>query len=105
MSATKEGFCTVGEAIEELVSRISEALADVAHGMADETEKVSKGVTAMVKSLEGVAAKLEAMQTPDQIIEIKLSPMIQGLTRAVNTFAKNADAQAKSVDAPRTRSR
>ena len=39
------------------------------------------------------------MQTPEQIIEIKLNPMIQGLSRAVNNFTKNAELQAKTVDA------
>jgi hypothetical protein len=38
------------------------------------------------------------MQTPEHIIEIKLNPMIQGLSRAVNNFTKGAEAHAKAVD-------
>jgi hypothetical protein len=52
----------------------------------------------MIRSLESVVSKLNSLQTPDQIIEIKLSPMIQGLTRAVNNFGKYAELQAKAVD-------
>jgi hypothetical protein len=36
---------------------------------------------------------------PEKIIEIKLNPMIQGLSRVVNNFGKNAETQARAVDA------
>jgi methyl-accepting chemotaxis protein len=66
-------------------------LADAVGGLSQTTEQ-------MIKSLESVVAKLKALQTPEEIIEIKLSPMIQGLTRAVNSFGKYVEEHAKSVD-------
>lgn len=45
-----------------------------------------------------MVAKLASLQTPDHIIEIRLNPMIQGLSRAVNNFGKHAELQAKAVD-------
>jgi hypothetical protein len=66
-------------------------LADAVGGLSQTTEQ-------MIKSLESVVAKLKALQTPEEIIEIKLSPMIQGLTRAVNSFGKYVEEHAKSMD-------
>jgi hypothetical protein len=43
-------------------------------------------------------SKLKSLQTPEQIIEVKLNPTIQGLSRAVTKFATNAEAQGKAVD-------
>ena len=37
------------------------------------------------------------MQTPDNIIEIKLQPMIQGLSRAINALDKSIEAQSSVV--------
>lgn len=88
-----------GETIDGLISDVSSALAQMSKQIAIQTGELSKGSTTMVKSLETVANKLEAMQTPEHIIEIKLNPMIQGLSRAVNTFSKSAEAHAKAVDA------
>jgi hypothetical protein len=61
--------------------------------------ELSRSAAAMAKSLDGVVAKLTAMKTPEQIIEIKLNPTISGLSRSVNNFAKNAELQARAVDA------
>jgi hypothetical protein len=74
-------------------------LEKLAEQIAKEAGQLSKGAHATVQAIELIVAKLTSLQTPDQIIEIKLSPMIQGLTRAVNTFSKGAEAQAKAVDA------
>jgi hypothetical protein len=87
------------ETIEELNARISKTLETAIRQIADQLSHVSKSSSAMASAIDKVVSKLEAMQTPDQIIEIKLNPMIQGLSRAVNTFSKNAEMQAKSVDA------
>jgi hypothetical protein len=88
-----------GDTILHLNSRISEALESAVISISDEVGRLSRTTVQVVNSFESIISKLAALQTPDHIIEIKLSPMIQGLTRAVNNFSKNADAQAKLVDA------
>jgi len=87
-----------GATIEQLSTRISGAFDATAAQIRDASGELSRSSTALVTSINTVASRLTAMQTPDNIIEIKLSPMIQGLSRAVNTFTKNAETQAKAVD-------
>jgi hypothetical protein len=87
-----------GDAIVHLSARISEALESASSRIAGEVGHLSQTTEQMIRSLESVVSKLNSLQTPEQIIEIKLSPMIQGLTRAVNNFGKYAELQAKAVD-------
>ncbi|WP_445216980.1 hypothetical protein ACKWRH_33350 [Bradyrhizobium sp. Pa8] len=53
----------------------------------------------MTKAIDGVTSKLATLQTPDQIIEIKPSPVMSALTRAINSFNKSAEVQAQTIEA------
>jgi hypothetical protein len=84
--------------IDEVSTRMTKSLDAIATRLAEDAAQLSRSAAATVKGLDTVVSKLSAMQTPEQIIEIKLNPMIQGLSRAVNSFSKNAEAQARAVD-------
>lgn len=88
-----------GETLDDMNQRIVETLETVSARLAHEGEELSRSTASIVKSIDGVATKLATLQTPDQIIEIKLSPVIQGLTRAINSFNKSAEIQAKTIEA------
>src|SRR5262249_22343118 len=88
-----------GDTIQSLNERISEALEKAVKNISDEVGQLSQSTLLIIKAFEGIVSKLTALQTPDQIIEIKLNPMIQGLSRAVNNFGKHAETQARAVDA------
>jgi O-succinylbenzoate synthase len=75
------------------------ALDLVSQRLAEDGQRFSKGMTVAVAAIESMSSKLAAMQTPEKVIEIKLQPMIQGLTRAVNAFDKTSQAQALSAEA------
>ena len=87
-----------GTTIDGLSIRISGSLDGIATKLADSANKISQSAAATAKALESVVTKIGGMQTPDQVIEIKLNPAIQGFTRAVNNFSQNAAVQAKAVD-------
>jgi hypothetical protein len=87
------------DAIERLNTRISTAMDDLAIQISTDGSQLSKRTAAVVKAIDGVVSKLTSLQTPEKIIEIKLNPTIQGLSRVVNNFGKNAETQARAVDA------
>ncbi|MGO8975712.1 MAG: hypothetical protein ACLQNV_19575 [Steroidobacteraceae bacterium] len=87
------------DTIQYLSTRISDVLETAVRQISDEVGQLSMSTVLVVKSFDSIVSKLTALQTPDQVIEIKLNPMIQGLTRAVNNFGKHAEMQAKAVDA------
>lgn len=87
-----------GDSIEQYNRRISEQLDKVATQVTSESERLSKSTAAIINSMNTVASKLQQLQTPDNIIEIKLNPMVQGLSRAVNNFGKSTEAQAQLVE-------
>jgi hypothetical protein len=86
------------ETIDHLSARLSRSLEALSTQITEGTTLLSKGSGAFLKSIDAIASKLEAMQMPDRVIEIKLNPLIQGLSRAVNTFSKNADSQTEAVN-------
>lgn len=88
-----------GETIERLNSRISTSLEAAVGEIVEDVGHLSKSTASIVKSIDDVNEKLMSLQTPEHIIEIKLNPMIQGLSRAVNKFGRSAEIQAEAVDA------
>lgn len=88
-----------GQTLDDLNERIVETLEAVSARLEREGDQLTRSTATIVKAMDSVATKLATMQTPDQIIEVKLAPMIQGLTRAINTFSKSAETQAQTIDA------
>ncbi|PZQ12338.1 MAG: hypothetical protein DI565_16025 [Ancylobacter novellus] len=86
-----------GSALDALSSSMVERLKDSASHLSAETDRLTKGASAVAESLDQISAKLSSMQTPDQVIEVKLAPMIQGLTKAVNAFGKNTESQSLAM--------
>lgn len=87
-----------GDTVGALADRIVETLDEVSERLVQQTENFTRGAEASAEAMRRTIAKLEAMQTPEQIIEIKLAPMIQGLSRAVNSFRTSAEMHEKTVD-------
>ncbi len=88
-----------GDTLDDLSERVVQTLEKISDRLAHEGEQLSRSSTSMVKAIDAVVTKLSSMQTPDQVIEIKLAPMIQGLTKAVNSFNKGAEVQARTIEA------
>lgn len=87
-----------GDTVEALAERISAILDEVAERLVRETDHFSRGAGASAEAMRTLVNQLKTMQTPEQIIEIKLAPMIQGLSRAVNSFKTSAEIHEKTVD-------
>jgi ElaB/YqjD/DUF883 family membrane-anchored ribosome-binding protein len=87
-----------GEALNTMNDQVVETLEAVSKQLANEGDRLSKSTASIVKAIDAVVNKLASLQTPEHIIEIKLAPMVQGLTRAVNSFSKSAEIQANAID-------
>jgi ElaB/YqjD/DUF883 family membrane-anchored ribosome-binding protein len=88
-----------GETLQNLNDQVAETLEDVTARLAHESEQLSQSTAGIVEAIDGVTTKLASLQTPDQLIEIRLTPVIQGLTRAINSFSKSAEIQATTIEA------
>jgi hypothetical protein len=88
---------TSSKPLEEASKKSGAALENAVKRISDDVGRLSQITERIINSFESIVSKLGALQTPDHIIEIKLNPMIQGLSRAVNNFGKNAELQAKAV--------
>jgi hypothetical protein len=86
------------ETIDHLTSEVSTSLQGAVNQIADRVGRLSGSATSIAKSIDGVNAKILSMQTPEHVIEIKLTPTIQGLSRAVSKFSQSAEKQAEAVD-------
>ena len=88
-----------GETLDSLNEKMVTTLETVSAQLVEEGERLTRSTASIVRAVDAVAARLTSLQTPDQIIEIKLAPMIQGLTRAINSFSKSAETQAQTIEA------
>jgi hypothetical protein len=88
-----------GDTLDSMNSKIATTLETVSAQLVEEGERLTRSTTSLVRAIDVVVGRLAVLQTPDQIIEVKLAPMIQGLTRAINSFSKSAEIQAHSIEA------
>jgi len=94
----REFAAVASKPLEEASQRYASNIDVASKQLIQVSTEVSKSATAMATATNAVVTKLQSLQSPDQVIEIKLSPMIQGLTRAVNAFSKGADRQTESAE-------
>jgi ElaB/YqjD/DUF883 family membrane-anchored ribosome-binding protein len=88
-----------GATLDSMNDKIVTTLETVSAQLVEEGERLTRSTTSIARAIDAVVARLTALQTPDQIIEVKLAPMIQGLTRAINSFDKSAKIQADTIEA------
>jgi hypothetical protein len=94
--------------LEDASKRSADAIADASNVMVDalaltgrqlaaDMETLSKSVLDISGRITAVAAKLERLQTPDGVIEVRLDPAIQSLTGAVDRFSAQSDRHAVTL--------
>jgi Mg2+ and Co2+ transporter CorA len=86
------------DVIAAAAKNIGASLGASAQRLEGETEKLSTQVGVIATALEQVVSKLHAMQTPDRVIEVRLEPVTDALTQAVERFADQSDAQAAKIN-------
>jgi hypothetical protein len=86
-----------GAAIGELSKTIEATVTASAAQLSAETEKLSSRVGAVAAALDEVASRLNAMQTPDRVIEARLEPMAHALAQAVDQITAQSEGQARAV--------
>jgi methyl-accepting chemotaxis protein len=85
------------DTIADASGMLAETLAATAGQLAADMEGLSKSVFDIAAAIDAVAAKLERLQTPDGVIEVRLDPVIGTLTGAVDRFAAESDRQAETL--------
>jgi len=98
-----------GRPIEETNKKSAETLGnlnehtkeilDVSRQLVQEGEQLARSTTNVVKSIDFMLAKLSALQMPDRAVESKLAPMIESLTKAVNSLGESSESQARNIEA------
>jgi hypothetical protein len=86
-----------GAAIGAMSETIGTALATGAGQLSGDVEKLSGRMALVATALEQVTAGLDAMQTPERVIDVRLEPVAQILTQAVEKLTAHADAQTRAM--------
>jgi hypothetical protein len=87
----------LGDATGEVTRSMGATLASSVTHLSSETERLSSRVGAIAGALDQTATKLNSMQTPDHVFEVRLDPMMQALAQAADRIGAHSQSQAKSV--------
>jgi hypothetical protein len=87
----------LGDATGEVTRSMGATLAASVTHLSSETEILSSRVGAIAGALDETATKLNSMQTPDHVFEVRLDPMMQALAQAADRIGAHSQSQAKSV--------
>lgn len=85
--------------IEELAKAVTERISKTGQTLSEQEISLASSTKDISTSLQDFHNRVKALQTPDQIIEVKLQPFIQGFTKAMNAHSKATDAQMADLQA------
>lgn len=85
--------------IEELAKAVTERISTAGQTLSEQERSLASSTRDVSTSLQDFHNRVKALQTPDQIIEVKLQPFIQGFTKAMNVHSKATDAQMAELQA------
>jgi hypothetical protein len=71
---------------------------DVSRQLVREGEQLAKSTAKIVGAIDNLFVKLASRQTPEQIIQSELAPLIQSLTQALNSLHTSVETQAKNTE-------
>jgi hypothetical protein len=71
---------------------------DVSRQLVREGEQLAKSTAKIVGAIDSLFVKLASRQTPEQIIQSELAPLIQGLTQALNSLHNSVATQTRNVE-------
>jgi len=86
-----------GATLASLNKRTIEVL-EISRELVQEGEQLAKNTTSIVRSIDGLFARLTTHQTSEEAIGTQLIPMIERLTESVDTLNDNAQTQARSAE-------
>jgi ElaB/YqjD/DUF883 family membrane-anchored ribosome-binding protein len=87
-----------GETLGNLNERMARTLEAVSEQLVQEGELLSHSAVHIVEAIDAVVARLALLDAPQQVLESRLAPLIEGLTGAVNSLGATAESQAKSIE-------
>ncbi len=71
---------------------------DVSRQLVREGEQLAKSTAKIVGAIDSLFVKLASRQTPEQIIQSELAPLIQSLTQALNSLHSSVETQARNTE-------
>src|SRR6202142_3696667 len=71
---------------------------DVSRQLVREGEQLAKSTAKIVGAIDSLFVKLASRQTPEQIIQSELAPLIQSLTQALNSLHASVETQARNTE-------
>jgi ElaB/YqjD/DUF883 family membrane-anchored ribosome-binding protein len=71
---------------------------DVSRQLVREGEQLAKSTAKIVGAIDNLFIKLASRQTPEQIIQSELAPLIQSLTQALNSLHSSVETQARNTE-------
>jgi hypothetical protein len=101
-SSTNSPFEAASRRSEQTLEGLNERtvqVIDVSRQLVREGEQLAKSTAKIVGAIDSLFVKLASRQTPEQIIQTELAPLIQGLTQALNSLHASVETQSKNVEA------
>ena len=87
------GAAKIGAALQGFASDINSTSGQ----LATKTSKIASSVTEIDNAMTALSTRLAAMQMPDQVIEIKLEPLVDRLAAAVTEFSKYSQTHSAAL--------
>jgi hypothetical protein len=85
------------EMVEQVTRTMAAALSASTQQLGAETGKLWKSAGEVAGALDEMTTKLTSMRTPEGVVEVRIEPVVQSLTQAIERFTAQAEGQGAAV--------
>jgi methyl-accepting chemotaxis protein len=83
--------------VREGTLRAAQEIERVTKSLGTEVERLAQSAGQVSKGMDAVFAKLAEMRDPDNVIEVKLAPAIEGLASVIDGLARSAESYTQAM--------
>jgi methyl-accepting chemotaxis protein len=83
--------------VREGTLRATQEIERVTKSLGSEVERLAQSAGQVSKGMDAVFAKLAEMRDPENVIEVKLAPAIEGLASVIDGLARSAESYTQAM--------
>ena len=96
--ATKDSIKNVTDTISEILINVSEPIKENSKLLARESKKISEIIKSLTDVMTEVQINLSQMKAPHEMIEEKLAPFTNEISKLTTRLTENSEVQAKNIE-------
>lgn len=90
---------SAGESLASMSGRLSSGIEAAGAKLSEEADRLARSTHSITATLDTLSVRLRGVQAPEQVIEVKVSPVVEAFRLAVQDLARQQEEGSAKIDA------